>query len=225
MSFLNANVPPIECYIRGNYLRDQKDSHDKYFQCLIFGVTSLPGQVPLFNFIMEDGGIWWHAPISAFCTKEGVLEQDLHELELWDSFSYHIAVTKFSILQNKKLKFLSRNGKEHFGTYLFTLDWAHSDFNEINFGFSENPGQHKCGHVIELDNGNYAIQPNNRIKIFDASFVTKPNEILIERKVNSHIYTVENCPKWVTEDSDNYEYGINQINGEENEATKIQNNR
>lgn len=214
MSFLNANIPPIECYVRGNYLRNQKDSHDKYFSALIFGVTSLPSQVPLFNFIMEDGGIWWHAPISAFCIKEGIPEQDLHELELWDSFSYHIAVTKFSILQNKKLKFLSRNGKEYFGTYLFTLDWAHSDYNELNFGFSESPGQHKCGHVLQLDNGNFAIQPNNRLRVYDPNFVTKQGQSLIERKVNSHIYSVENCPKWVTEDSDNYEYGVNEINGE-----------
>jgi hypothetical protein len=27
--YLNANIPPIECFVRGNYLRDQKDSHDK----------------------------------------------------------------------------------------------------------------------------------------------------------------------------------------------------
>ena len=211
MAFLNANIPPIECFVRGNYLRNQKDSHDKYFPCLVFGVTSLPSQVPLFNFLMEVGGIWWHAPISAFCTQEGIPEQDLHELELWDSFSYHIAVTKFSLLQNKKIKFLARTGKEYLGAYLFTLDWAHSDFNELNFGFSENPGQHKCGHVIQLDNGNFAIQPNNRIKVYDPNYVTKQGQNLIERKVNSQIYTVENCPKWVTEDNDNYEYKIEEV--------------
>lgn len=214
MSFLNANIPPIECFVRGNYLRNQKDSHDKYFSVLIFSVSSLPGQVPLFNFLMEDGAIWWHAPISAFCTKPGVLEQDLHELELWDSFSYHIAVTKFYLFQNKKFKFISRNGKEYLGDYLFTLDWAHSDYNEINFGFSEHPDQHKCGHVLKLDNGNFAIQPNNRLKVYDPNFITKQGQDLIEKKVNTHIYTVENCPKWVTEDSDNYEYSVKQINGE-----------
>ena len=32
--YLNANIPVIECYVRGNYLRDQKDSHDKYFECV-----------------------------------------------------------------------------------------------------------------------------------------------------------------------------------------------
>ena len=40
--YLNANIPPIECYVRGNYLRDQKDSHDKYFECVVFGFTSIP---------------------------------------------------------------------------------------------------------------------------------------------------------------------------------------
>ena len=27
--YLNANIPPIECFVRGNYLRDQKDSNRK----------------------------------------------------------------------------------------------------------------------------------------------------------------------------------------------------
>ena len=55
--YLNANIPIIECYVRGNYLRDQKDSHDKYFSCAIFGFSSIPNQVPLFHYLMEDGGI------------------------------------------------------------------------------------------------------------------------------------------------------------------------
>ena len=56
--YLNANIPVIECYVRGNYLRDQKDSHDKYFECVVFGFTSIPKQVPLFHYMMTDGGIW-----------------------------------------------------------------------------------------------------------------------------------------------------------------------
>jgi len=34
---------------------------------------------------------------------------------------------------------------------------------------------------------------------------------LLQRKINSHIYTAENNPKWVTEDSDNYDYKIQEI--------------
>lgn len=208
MAYLNANIPPIECYVRGNYLRNQEDSHDKYFSCTVFGVASLPNRSPLFHFIMEDGGLWWRAPISAFCKKENTPEEDLHQLVLWDSFSYYVSVTQFYALKNSKLQYIDRNGNKKLGRYLFTLDWAHPEFNEINFGYSETPNEHKCGHVLELDNGNYAIQPNNRIKVFDASLVTKPNEILIERKVNNHIFTVENSPKWHVEDSNNFDYKI-----------------
>jgi len=58
MPELNANMPPVECYVRGNFLRNQKDSHDKYFPCVIFVVSSIPNRSPLFHFIMEDGGLW-----------------------------------------------------------------------------------------------------------------------------------------------------------------------
>jgi len=211
MSFLNANIPPIECYVRGNYLRNQEDSHDKYFPCVVFAVASLPNRSPLFHFMMQDGGLWWRAPISAFCIKEGVPEEDLHQLVLWDSFSYYISVNQFYALKNAKMQYLDRTGNKRLGRYLFTLDWAHAELNETNFGYSETPDEHKCGHVLELDSGNYAIQPNNRMKIFDASFVTKPNETLIQRKVNDYIFTVEDNPKWVTEDNDNFNYKINEI--------------
>ena len=50
--YLNANIPLIECYVRGNYLRDQKDSHDQYFKCVVFAVSSIPKQVPLFSFVI-----------------------------------------------------------------------------------------------------------------------------------------------------------------------------
>jgi hypothetical protein len=56
MPELNANIPPIECYVRGNFLRNQKDSHDKYFPCVVFGVASIKSRSPLFHIMMEDGG-------------------------------------------------------------------------------------------------------------------------------------------------------------------------
>lgn len=206
MAYLNANIPSIECMVRGSYMRNQEDQHDVFYECLIFGVSSIPGQVPLFNFLCEDGGIWWHAPISAFA-HEKVEERDLHDLCLWDSFSYHVAVTEFDAFKNSKMMFFDRHKNKHYGTYLFTLDWAHPDSNVLNTGFSEKPDQHKCGHVIRLDGGNYAIQPNNRVRVFDPSFAVKADQpFLLERKINEKIWTVEDTPKWMTEDSLNYHY-------------------
>jgi len=122
--YLNANIPLIECYVRGNYLRDQKDSHDQYFKCVVFAVSSIPKQVPLFSFVMEDGGVWWRSPISAFCKRPDTKELPLNELVLWDSFSYNMAITTFYHLANSKMIYTSRTGVKRKGNYLFTIDWS-----------------------------------------------------------------------------------------------------
>jgi hypothetical protein len=106
------------------------------------------------------------------------------------------------------MKYIDRNKKWNEGTYMFTLDWAHEDKNIADLGFSEVPGQHKCGHVIKLDDGNFAIQPNNRCRAFEPSFVTKPGQNLIERKLGTQMWSVENTAKWVLSDDDRYDYEV-----------------
>ena len=197
--YLNANIPLIECYVRGNYLRDQRDSHNLYFKCVVFGVCSIPKQSPLFHFMMEDGGVWWRAPVSAFCKNKDTQEVPLTELVLWDSFSYNVAVTTFHQLAGARMQFITRSKKTLQGKYLFTLDWTEGDYNELNYVYAGKPDQHKCGHVIELDSGNYAIQPNNRLKVFDSNMGTDLNQPpLINRLVNTHNWSVETEPKWIT---------------------------
>jgi hypothetical protein len=160
---------------------------------------------------MEDGGIWWRSPISAFCQDEGVPEQPLGELCLWDSFSYNISVTTFHQLAGAKIQFLQRDKTRQLGKYLFTLDWSEGDFNELDFGYASKPDQHKCGHVIEMDNGNFSIQPNNRLRVFDSNMgVDWSKPPLINRLVNTKVWSVEDQPKWTTTETEvgqyNYEY-------------------
>ena len=163
-------------------------------ECQIFGMASIPGQTPLFHFICDDGAIFWRMPIHAFCHKMDAPKKELTDLVLWDSFSYNPSIVCFDLLKNKKTEY---------GQYLFTIDWfADKNFN----GFSEVPGQHKCGHVLALDNGNFAIQPNNRIKLFDPNFVTKDK--LYPRKIANKLYTSEQTLKWKTEDSKEYMYDV-----------------
>lgn len=208
MAELNINIPPIECYVRGNYLRNQKDSHDEYFPCVIFGVASIPGRSPLFHFMMEDGGIWWRMPISAFCMEPGTPEEDIHNLVLWNSFSPYITATEFYALKNMRMSYRNRKKEAVSGKYLFTLDWHNPDFNMLDVAYSENPGQHKCGHVILRDDGNIAIQPNNRVLVFDPAFTTKHGDLVIDRLINERSWDVEDADKWMTEDSDRYHYDV-----------------
>jgi hypothetical protein len=194
MPELNANIPPIDCYVRGNFLRNQIDSHDKYFECVIFGVSSVQNRSPLFHFMMEDGGLWWRMPINAFCTKPGVPEVDLHELVLWNSFRPYVAVTKFANLTNLKMSYRDRQKNVVQGKYLFTLDWHNPDSNRLDDGYSETPNEHKCGHVIQRDDGNFAIQPNNRVRVFEPSFANR-KDLVIGRIINDRIWDVEDEEK------------------------------
>ena len=194
MPELNANIPPIDCYVRGNFLRNQVDSHDKYFECVIFGVSSVQNRSPLFHFMMEDGGLWWRMPINAFCTKPGVPEVDLHELVLWNSFSPYVAVTKFANLTNLRMSYKDRQKNVVQGKYLFTLDWHNPDSNRLDDGYSETPNEHKCGHVIQRDDGNFAIQPNNRVRVFEPSFANR-KDLVIGRVINDRVWDVEDEEK------------------------------
>lgn len=196
MPELNANIPPIDCYVRGNFLRNQEDSHDKYFSCVIFGVSSVQNRSPLFHFMMEDGGLWWRMPINAFCKEPNTPEVDLHNLVLWNSFSPNVAVTKFANLANLKMSYKDRNRNVVSGKYLFTLDWHNPESNRLDDGYSETPNEHKCGHVIQRDDGNYAIQPNNRVRVFEPSFANQ-KDLVIGRLINDRVWDVEDMEKWV----------------------------
>ena len=198
---LNLDLPPIECFVRAEFMRQHKDGHGVTFPVVIFGMASLAGQTPLFHFLAPDGGIWWRMPLHAFCHKADAAPLDLGELVLWDSFSYHASVTRFNLLANKRMVYRSRSNVEREGRYLLTIDWYSPD----GAGFAETPGQHKCGHLIEIDDGNFALQPNNRVWLFEPSCTTQFREPLIERLVSDRIYTAEAQPRYQITDGEAYE--------------------
>ena len=71
---------------------------------------------------------------------------------------------------------------------------------------SEIPHEHKCAHIMALDDGNYAAQPNNRIIWDIPSFTVKDN--IPDWKVQTSEWNVEDTRKWRTEDTDNFFYEI-----------------
>ena len=198
---LNLDLPPIECFVRHEFMRQHRDGHGVTMPCVIFGMASIPGQTPLFHFLAPDGGIWWRMPIHAFCHKPDASPLPLHELALWDSFSHYPCVTRFSMLVNKRMTYRARSNIERSGRYLMTIDWASPD----GTGFAETPGQHKSGHLIELDDGNYALQPNNRVWVFEPSYTTQFRQPVLERLVSDRIYTSEDQPRHQIVNSESYE--------------------
>ena len=209
MSYLNANIPPIYCKIRKEYLYDLKQHHGETQNCVVFGIASISGRAILFHCLLESGAIYYRLPISAFIQKEfdrrNVPDQNIEDLELWNSFSYYPSVISFDFLIGQRCKYLGKNKKFYNGQYLFTIDWAHPESNILDTEHSEIPDQHKCAHILALDNGNYAAQPNNRILWNISSFTTSKH--WPDYKVTTTEWNVEN-KNWQLEDTDDMFYQV-----------------
>ena len=186
---------------------------DKYkkqsMECVIFGITSIPGLAILFNIMLPNGACYWRLPISAFFQKRydrsEVPDMQPHELELWNCFSYYPSVHCFDFLVGEKCSYRGINKKSYDGNYLFTIDWAHPESNILDVEHSEIPSEHKCAHILLLANGNYAAQPNNRILWNVGSYTT--DNSWPDYKVQTTEWNVEN-KGLVTEDTDRMFYEI-----------------
>jgi hypothetical protein len=177
MSFINANIPSIGCYIRKEFLFNQESHHGEFEEGVLFGVTSLMNKTLLFNFMTKGGGHFCRLPIHAFCHKLDAPKQELNDLVTWNNFSYYIGVIKYDYLSFCKAKIKLSDNKVYLGNYLFTVDYANPDKNLPDLTVSEDPYDHKSANLFELDNGNFAIQPNNRVLYIDASYIEPYKEI------------------------------------------------
>ena len=67
MAYLNANIPPIYCQIRKEYLYDlERNYNGESRDCVIFGMASISGRSLLFHIMLPNGACYWRLPISAF---------------------------------------------------------------------------------------------------------------------------------------------------------------
>ena len=216
MAYLNVNIPATYAQIRREFLYDLKDHHGEVEDCIIFGLASITGRALLFHTIMENGAVFYRLPIHAFIQRgfkiEDVPRRRLDELELWNCFSYFPAITTYDILLGQSGKYYGKDKKWHGGQYLFTVDFAHPESNIVDTDHSEIPHEHKCAHVLALNDGNYAAQPNNRLIWSLPSFTVK-DEVPFDWKVQTNDWSVENTATWRTEDSDRFFYGIEEQNG------------
>jgi hypothetical protein len=116
-----------------------------------------------------------------------------------------LLLLNFDFLGGQRGTFFGKDKKEYPGIYLFTVDWGHPDTNILDVDHSEIPQEHKCAHILELSNGNYAAQPNNRILWNIPSYTTKINKP--DYKVQTTYWNVESID-WKTDDTDRMFYDI-----------------
>ena len=216
MAYLNANIPPIYCKVRTEYLYDMDMDKKGEKDCVIFGIASISGRALLFHILLPNGAVYYRLPISAFFQKcfsrDQVPDMRTDELQLWNCFSYWPSVHVFDFLAGIDGKFRGKDKNFYPGNYLFTVDWAHPEPNILDVEHSQIPQEHKCAHILALTNGNFAAQPNNRILWHVNNYTTESD--WPDYKVQNTVWDVEGSD-WITEDSDKMFYEI-----EPNNTTK-----
>ena len=197
MAFLVHNLPPVEVFVKKEYLYDHQKGHGELTPGYWISVRAIQGKALYFETLLTDyGALFDKLPISAFVWKEDYKEEDqlpLDTLQIWDCFDYDITIIKKPMLAD--CEFFGKDKKMHKGNYLFTLDSCHRDNSTLDTNFSEHDPEHKSFNVIKLDNGQFAAQPNNRVIFTDQSLV-HPEKKIPDFKVCTQNYTVENTQKW-----------------------------
>lgn len=201
MSKLVENIPPVECYVRKEFLRDHEDGHGKYEHCYWVTVKSIPSRaLYIESYLTEYGALYDKLPISAYSWKteiENILP--LTDLQMWDCLSYDIVCIEKTFMKHRNCKVFLPSKNWITGSYLFTVDTYGSTT------LAETPNEHKSYNFIKLDNGQFGCYPNNRIIWEDSSF-TPETPKRPDFKTSTKYYYAEGKDSYWNDDE--YFYGL-----------------
>ena len=173
MAFLVHNIPPVEVFVKKEYLYDLQKGHGEFTPGIWISIRSIMARLCMLkHYLQSTVHYTTNFLLSAFVWKTDINIDDqlpLDTLQIWDCFDYDITVIKKPMLAD--CEFFGKDKKMHKGEYMFTLDTCHSQHSTLNVNFSEHDPEHKSFNFIKLDNGQFAAQPNNRVIFTDQSLV------------------------------------------------------
>ncbi len=199
--YLNNNVPEIDglkIYILMSKLF--QDRTGGVVPCTWLVVKTIQGCVPVFESYLQQGYscLYDKAAIDCFVHDENYDPAKLlplSDLQYWDCPSYFASIITKKLVGGASVIVNLKSGKKIKGEYLFTIDFAAPDPNLINTDYSEYTPEHKSMNVIALENGQFAIYPNNRLLFLIPSLGSSAETIMaFDRsriKTQPHIPSVE----------------------------------
>lgn len=200
---LNENIDNLKCYVRVSHFTKKEEDFKKFHRAYAFAVQSVAGKILTFHVMTDYGMLRSRVPISEIFLEIPNNDIPDHYKQLWDCFSENVSAITYDYLYEKRCQVLLKNKTKIWATYLFTVDWYRN-------GYSDEPSDYKCGHILVADDGYLLCQPNNRIFWKDSNWVTKPFPIeLSEIKVDDDLVSVESYgDKWVASDCNSFYYDI-----------------
>jgi len=187
--YISSSIPHFEVLVRKEFLYNLESHFGEYQSGVCFGVTSITNRALGFHVLLDNGAIYWRLPLHALAWDNNPSPIQISDAQFWDNISYNISVTKYDYLKNRECSFKVRSGKIVEGQYLFTIDYAESEY-------AESANEHKCSHIIKGYDGNFYSMPNNRILWKDSSRIKQE---IPDYKINTHIYFAEEDVKSVND--------------------------
>lgn len=197
---MNVNIKPLlHVYVRKEFLYNLEKGHGEFEEGYIFGACALKSRPILFHVHLKSGAKFMRLPINAFCVKKEAPLRQIGDLQLWDCLSGNMECITYDYFKNYEVSVRLGSGDILAGTYITTFDFLPEG------GLEETPDQHKDFNLIELADGNFAIQPNNRILWVDEHFTGKTPPVP-DYKVNQKYWLVERHEDLQVSDSDAFYY-------------------
>ena len=167
-----ADIPkPMYAWVKDEFLYDHQDGHGSLTECMIYGVSSLPGRAWGLSALMKNGAVVQHLPVHAFVKDNGQrCDHDLDDLQVWSCYGWDFATHTYGALEEMPVQIYMKKTSNYVkGRYWFTAA-PYADH------YSSTPDQHKHFNFVWLECGCLAAMPGNRMQFFDSSFVELPTE-------------------------------------------------
>ena len=206
-NYLNVDIPIFLAYLDTGFFYDEPPNiNNDRVVVEVFNYTSIPQRCGLFSVMTEYGSQHARVPISYLrsCLDKGS-DYPLDWIQLWDSISYYCSVKIDQYTKNRSANIMLKNKTLHKAKYMFTIDWCLGP--QYQSGYAEMSAGHKCGHFFEGSEGQYFLQPNNRVLWMDGgSFISKSFDKKPDWKVFSKEFSCENTGSRWTSESDEEVY-------------------
>ena len=206
MPELICNLPAEKVWVRKEYLRDLQDGHGEFVEGVWITAKSIAGRAFYFEtYLPKYGAMFDKLPISAFLSKPVIPELDMNlpNLQFWNCMDYNVTAIHKQFIGSMDFEVLTRDFGIVKGTYVCTLDNYHNQPDVIDYSTSEIPEEHKSFNLLQLNNGQYCLYPNNRMRIYDNS-LTPEKPKMPDFKVSTVEYQVENGNNTRLGDTDEY---------------------
>ena len=191
-------MPSEKVWVRKEYLTDFQSGEGEFVEGVWVSAKSIPGRAFYFEtYLPEYAAMYDKLPISAFLSRPETPDPDLDlpNLQFWNCMDYGVVNICKKFVGSMEWEIRTRHFGSMKGKYVCTLDNYHSDIDKIDYSTSETPEEHKSFNLIELNNGQFALYPNNRCRVYDISLTPQEPKIP-DFKVSTRYFQVENGIDW-----------------------------